>query len=154
MLYTSVAGQRRVRVHNLSLNVCSNVDELYSNCDVDVIMNLLLKQVVSQAKDSTPTATRDGLINRVVQMLAYFRQNYSKPSCPLDILLPGPCLLLPLNTNSLINCDAISGGQEMTVDDRVYYMFAVMSMHAGATQRYLYPSVIALLDPAQPQPVI
>jgi len=116
-------------------------------------MNSLLKQIVYKAKDSTPTATRDGLVKRVVKILAYFRENYSKPSCPQDIILPERWLLLPLYTNSLINCDAASGGQEMTVDDRVYYMFAVMSMHVGATQRYLYPSVIPLLDPTQTQQV-
>lgn len=152
-MHTSVSGQRRIRVHNLSLNVSSSIENLYFYCDEDVVMNFLLKQSVSQVKDSTPMNTQKRIIERAAQMLASYRRNCPSPSPVRDFKLPGSMPLLPLYVNSLLKCDALSGGQEMTVDDRVYHMITVMSMDVGATQRYLYSSVIPLLDPTHPQPV-
>jgi len=152
-LHTSVAGQRRLRVHNLSLNVSSNIEDLDFACDQDVVMNFLLKQSVSQAKDSTPKDTQKGIIERAAQILASYRRNFRGPSPVRDLKLPGSMPLFPVYTNSLLNCDAIRGGQEMTVDDRMHHMMAVMSMDVGATQRYLYPRVIPLFDTTHPQAV-
>lgn len=129
------------------------MDELYKKCDLDAIVNSLLKQVVSQAKYSAPTASRNGLVNRVADILAYYRKNREESSHPGQMLLPDRFLLMPLYTNSLLNSDAVSGGQEMTVDDRVYHMMAVMSMDVGASQRYLYPRIATILDPTRLRPV-
>lgn len=43
LLYTSVAGQRKLRVHNLSFNCCSQLAELYRCCELDTLTNYLLK---------------------------------------------------------------------------------------------------------------
>ena len=52
--------------------------------------------------------------------------------------------LLPLYVNSLINCDALSGGPDICVDDRTFNMFAVQTMSVGATLAYLYPRLVPL----------
>ena len=43
LLYTSCAGQRRLRIHNLSLNCCTQLADLYRNCETDTLMNYLAK---------------------------------------------------------------------------------------------------------------
>lgn len=44
ILYTSCSGQRRLMVHNLALNTCSQMAELFRNCELDTIMNVFLKE--------------------------------------------------------------------------------------------------------------
>lgn len=44
LLYTSCGGVRRLRVINLSLKTSPQLAELYRSCDLDAMMNFLLKQ--------------------------------------------------------------------------------------------------------------
>ena len=60
---------------------------------------------------------------------------------------------MPLYVNSLINCDALSGGPDIGVDDRTFNMFAVQTMSVGATLTYLYPRLVPLLDCNEDQPL-
>ena len=43
VLYTSVSGQRRLRIINLSLNCCAQMSDMYRNCETDTIINFLAK---------------------------------------------------------------------------------------------------------------
>lgn len=43
ILYTSVSGQRRLRVINLAFNVCTQLSDLFRNCELDVLINHLAK---------------------------------------------------------------------------------------------------------------
>ena len=46
LLYTSVSGQRRLRLHNINLSVCTQYADLYRSCETDVFMNYLAKKSV------------------------------------------------------------------------------------------------------------
>lgn len=43
MLYTTIGGQRRLRIHNLSLNCSSQLSELYKSCETDALINFFAK---------------------------------------------------------------------------------------------------------------
>lgn len=43
LLYTSVSGQRRLRVFNLSLNASTNMAEVYKSIDADAMLNIVAK---------------------------------------------------------------------------------------------------------------
>ncbi|KAG7261076.1 hypothetical protein CRUP_037322 [Coryphaenoides rupestris] len=43
VLYTSCGGQRRLRVHNMAVNCCSQLADLYRNCETDTIINFFSK---------------------------------------------------------------------------------------------------------------
>lgn len=43
MLFTSMTGQRRLRIHNLSLNVCSQMADLFKNVELDTLVNYISK---------------------------------------------------------------------------------------------------------------
>ncbi|CAL8275780.1 unnamed protein product [Boreogadus saida] len=43
LLYTTVGGQRRLRVHNLSLNCSSQLMELFKSCETDSLINFFAK---------------------------------------------------------------------------------------------------------------
>lgn len=43
LLYTTISGQRRLRIHNLSLNCSSQLSELYKSCETDSLINFFAK---------------------------------------------------------------------------------------------------------------
>lgn len=54
--------------------------------------------------------------------------------------------LLPLYINCLLNCDALSGGPDMTIDDRTFNMYFAQTSHVGTSLGYLYPRLIPLME--------
>jgi len=149
ILFTSPGGQRRLRIHNLSLSICTQMADLYRSCDLDTIMNLLMKQSITKSTDIAPKQIRDGLVNRGAQILACYRKNCASPSSPGQLILPECMKLLPLYISCLLNCDALSGGPDMTVDDRTFNMYFAQTSHVGASWGYLYPRLIPLLEQQQ-----
>jgi len=150
VLFTSPGGQRRLRIHNLSLSVCTQMADLYRSCDLDTIMNFLMKQSITKSTEIVPKQIRDSLINRGAQILACYRKNCASPSSPGQLILPECMKLLPLYINCLLNCDALSGGPDMTIDDRTFNMYYAQTSHVAASLGYLYPRLIPLMEMGSP----
>nr|XP_003707701.1 PREDICTED: protein transport protein Sec24C [Megachile rotundata] len=149
LLYTSCAGIRRLRIINFSLQTSSQMAELYRACDLDAIINYLSKQSVFKLIDSTPKTVKNSLITRCVNTLAAFRKHCASPSSVGQLILPECIKLLPLYINSLVKSDAISGGADMTIDDRSFVMQAVATMPISISVVYIYPRLLPLhnVDP-------
>merc|ERR1711963_808337 len=144
LLYTSCSGQRRLRICNLSLNVCDNMGELYRNCDLDTVVNFLAKQNVSKLTESNPKAMREELMQQCATILACYRKNCASPSSAGQLILPECMKLLPLYTNCLMKSDALSGGSDLGCDDRAFHMSCVSSMDVSSSLVYFYPRLLAL----------
>lgn len=43
VLYTTVGGQRRLRIHNLALSCSSRLADLYKSCETDALINFFAK---------------------------------------------------------------------------------------------------------------
>ena len=43
LLYTTVSGQRRLRIHNLALSTCSQLADLFRCCEMDTFTNYVAK---------------------------------------------------------------------------------------------------------------
>lgn len=43
MLYTTVGGQRRLRIHNLGLSCSAQLADLYKSCETDALINFFAK---------------------------------------------------------------------------------------------------------------
>lgn len=59
-----ISGQRRLRIHNLALNTCVQMADLYRNCELDTVVNYLAKQAISKSVETTPQTIREGLISK------------------------------------------------------------------------------------------
>merc|ERR1719210_2077618 len=156
LLYTSCSGQRRLRICNMSLNVCDNMGELYRNCDLDTVVNFLAKQNVSKLTESNPKAMREELMQQCATILACYRKNCASPSSAGQLILPECMKLLPLYTNCLMKSDALSGGSDLGCDDRAFHMSTVSSMDVASSLVYFYPRLIPihdLVDDEMPRPV-
>ncbi|KAK9309798.1 hypothetical protein QLX08_000620 [Tetragonisca angustula] len=146
LLYTSCSGIRRLRIINLSLKTSSQMAELYRACDLDAIINYFSKQSVFKLIESTPKTVKDNLISRCANILAAYRKHCASPSNAGQLILPECMKLLPLYINSLLKSDALSGGADMTIDDRSYIMQAVATMPISISVVFVYPRLLPLHD--------
>ena len=97
----------------------------------------------------TPKAVKDTLIHRSAQILACYRKHCTTPSSAGQLILPECLKLLPLYISCLIKNDAISGGSDMTLDDRSYVIQFILSMDLNMFVSYLYPRFLPIhtVDP-------
>lgn len=144
LLYTSVSGQRRLRIINQVLKTCSQMADLYRSCDLETIINFFSKQSVYKILDNNPKTVKDAIVQRSAQMLANYRKNCASPSSAGQLILPECMKLLPLYVNCLLKSDALSGGTDITIDDRSFCMMAVMTMDIDNSVNYFYPRLIPL----------
>ena len=61
-----------------------------------------------------------------------------------QLILPESMKLLPVYANNVLKSQALSGANDVTVDNRAYLMHLVNSMTVGATAAYFYPRLIPL----------
>ncbi|KAK6645175.1 hypothetical protein RUM43_001451 [Polyplax serrata] len=149
LLYTSCGGQRRLRILNLSLNICTQMADLYRTCDLDTLVNYFSKQGIFKLLESSPKQVKTDIMNRCANILACYRKNCANPSSVGQLILPECMKLLPLYVNTLLKSDAFSGGPDMTCDDRSFAMHCVMVMDLTVSVVYFYPRLISLhnIDP-------
>lgn len=57
-------GQRRLRLHNLALNTCMQMADLYRNCELDTIINFMAKQSISRSVETTPQDLKEAVVKR------------------------------------------------------------------------------------------
>uniref|UniRef100_U5EY34 Putative vesicle coat complex copii subunit sec24/subunit sfb2 n=1 Tax=Corethrella appendiculata TaxID=1370023 RepID=U5EY34_9DIPT len=146
LLYTSCGGQRRLRILNLCLKTCTQLADLFRSCDLDTLILFLAKQSLFKLLENSPKPIKDGLINRAAQILACYRKNCASPTSAGQLILPECMKLLPLYISCLLKNDAFSGGSDLTIDDRSYTIYFVMSLDLPTSVQYFYPRLIPIHD--------
>nr|XP_056704232.1 protein transport protein Sec24C [Euleptes europaea] len=144
VLYTSCAGQRRLRIHNLSLNCCTQLADLYRNCETDTLINFLAKFAYRGLLNNPVKTVRDTLINQCAQILACYRKNCASPSSAGQLILPECMKLLPVYLNCVLKSDVLQPGSEVTTDDRAYIRQLVTTMDVAETNVFFYPRLLPL----------
>lgn len=79
-------------------------------------------------------------------VFSYFfnRKHCASPSSAGQLILPECMKLLPLYVNCLLKSDALSGGSDMTVDERSFVMQACMTMDVPTSVYFFYPRLIPI----------
>ncbi|XP_038638606.1 protein transport protein Sec24C isoform X1 [Scyliorhinus canicula] len=142
LLYTSCSGQRRLRIHNLSLNCCTQLADLYRNCETDTLINYFVKLAYRSVLNNPTKTVRDTLINQSAQILACYRKNCASPSSAGQLILPECMKLLPVYLNCVLKSDVIQPGAEVSTDDRAYIRQLVTSMDVAETSVFFYPRLL------------
>lgn len=158
LLYTTLSGQRRLRIHNLSLNCSSQLPELYKSCETDSLINFFAKSAYRAILNQPIKNVREILVNQTAHILACYRKNCASPSPPSQLVLPDAMKVFPVYMNSLLKTAPLVASTELPTDDRAHQRLSVMGMSVEETQLLLYPRLIPLhdLDPgsdALPAPV-
>uniref|UniRef100_A0A8C0LDQ7 SEC24 homolog C, COPII coat complex component n=1 Tax=Canis lupus dingo TaxID=286419 RepID=A0A8C0LDQ7_CANLU len=150
LLYTSCAGQRRLRIHNLALNCCTQLADLYRNCETDTLINYMAKFAYRGVLNSPVKTVRDTLITQCAQILACYRKNCASPSSAGQLILPECMKLLPVYLNCVLKSDVLQPGAEVTTDDRAYVRQLVTSMDVAETNVFFYPRLLPLVATEPP----
>jgi protein transport protein SEC24 len=146
LLYTSLSGQRRIRIHNLSLSVSTQYSQMFSTCELDVLINYMAKLACRSVQVSTPKSIRENLISQVAHILAAYRKNCTNSPARGQFILPETLKLLPVFSNSILKSDAINGVQNVSTDERSWQMYRLMAMDIAQTFAYFYPRVLPVVS--------
>ena len=128
VLYTTNEGQRRIRVHNLSIPITTTISGCFRNADLDAIYSFLAKRAVSRMMKHTLNHVREAMITESVNMLYAYRKYCSTSASAVQLILPESLKLLPLYILSLIKSPALRS-QGIKSDERVVWMSAVMAFN-------------------------
>lgn len=146
VLFTSISGQRRLRIHNLSMNCCTQLADLFRNCELDSTINYMAKYAIRNVLNKNPRETREHIMNQTAQILACYRKNCASPSSAGQLILPECMKLLPVYANCVIKNDGIQGGQDISTDDRSYLMHLINSMDVKSSAAFFYPRLLPMHD--------
>ncbi|KAK0400261.1 hypothetical protein QR680_003427 [Steinernema hermaphroditum] len=120
---------------------CTDYNQLYRVADQDSLVTYLLKTSLKALKDKNPKEMQGDLRQRCAQILATYREKCSDTAPIGQLILPECLKLLPLYVNCILRHEALSGGAELTVDDRAWQMQLVESCRVQEALELLYPRV-------------
>jgi protein transport protein SEC24 len=146
LLYTTHAGERRIRVHTLSLPITGVLSNIFRYSDLDAIINLSLKQAVRQIfVTSTPAQTKKDLAQACIDSLFVYRKFCAKSATSSgQLILPEPLKLLPLTTLGLIKHGLFQSG--LLADERCWSSAFVTSMPISVSIPFVVPRMYSLLN--------
>ncbi|XP_036402528.1 protein transport protein Sec24C-like isoform X2 [Megalops cyprinoides] len=144
VLYTSCSGQRRLRIHNLAVNCCTQLADLYRNCETDTLINFFAKSAYRSVLSHPTKTVRDSLVNQCAQILACYRKNCASPSSAGQLILPECMKLLPVYLNCVLKSDVLHPGADVSLDDRAYLRQLVGCMDVAETHVFFYPRLLPL----------
>ncbi|CAF3776387.1 unnamed protein product [Rotaria sp. Silwood1] len=140
LLYTSSKGERRIRVHTLSLPVSSNLTEICSNADQEAIVSLVAKMAADRSITSSIQEARDAMSNVACDILkACLSNNLSNRA--FSLLVPYSLRLIPLYMLSMIKSTAFRAGSAPRLDDRAYYLDLCKTLPTQYLMQILYPDL-------------
>ncbi|KAK1175018.1 protein transport protein Sec24D-like [Acipenser oxyrinchus oxyrinchus] len=142
LLYTTVGGQRRLRIHNLGLNCSSQLADLYKSCETDALINFFAKTAYRAMLNQPLKTVREILVNQTAHMLACYRKHCASPSSASQLILPDAMKIFPVYMNCLMKSYPLVGTPEISIDERAYQRQLVMSMDVADSQAFFYPRLI------------
>lgn len=144
VLYTTVGGQRRLRIHNLALNCSSQLADLYKSCETDALVNFFAKSAFKAVLQQPLKLVREALVNQTAHMLACYRKNCASPSAASQLILPDSMKVLPVYMNSLLKSCVLLGRPDVPVDERAFQRQLVLTMGVADSQLFFYPKLLPL----------
>lgn len=149
MIYTSMCGERRVRVHNLALSTCASMQDLYKSACCDTLVNVLVRDTIEKMRTGNlaPKKAKEQLTARVVKILHAYRKHCAsdnQAASPSQLILPEGLKLLPVYLCGALKCDAIDGGPEMFPDDKVLSQMSLLGALPSQSQVTIYPRMYSV----------
>ncbi|KAF4370869.1 hypothetical protein G4B88_012669 [Cannabis sativa] len=144
LLYTTVYGQRRIRVTTLSLPCTNMLSYLFRAADLDSQFTCFLKQAANEIPFNPLSRVREQVTNLCINSLLAYRKFCATPSSSGQLILPEALKLLPLYTLALIKSTGLRNDGRM--DDRSYWINYVSSISTPLAIPLVYPRMIAIHD--------
>ncbi|KAL5206892.1 hypothetical protein ABZP36_035101 [Zizania latifolia] len=144
LLYTTVYGQRRIRVINLSLLCTNMLSNLFRYADLETQFTYVVKQAANAIPSTPLSQVRDQVTSTCINILQSYRKHCASVSSSGQLILPEALKLLPLYTLALIK--SVGLRTEGRLDDRSYWVSLVSSVSVLLAIPLVFPRMIALRD--------
>eukprot|EP01147_Barroeca_monosierra_P001941 gene1940-5030_t len=147
LLYTNTLGERRIRVHTLSVKTASQLAEIFRSGDIDALVCTMAKMSTQDAYKSPLATLRTNMNNLTVGILASYRKHCaSSKTASGELVLPESLKLLPVYANSMARSPAFRRGTDVSADERVENLHHVLTRPAWSLIPYFYPRLYPLHD--------
>ena len=147
LLYTTGAGQRRVRVLTIGLQTTEAMASVYRYADLDATANVLMRQAVALTLSKNLHLVRESVVTACVNILYNYRKMVASPQTAAgQLVLPESFKLLPLYGLSLTKNGIMRPGTEVRADERAYLMAMATRMAIPASVAFIYPRLFPLLE--------
>ncbi|XP_052179590.1 protein transport protein Sec24-like At4g32640 [Diospyros lotus] len=144
LLYTTVYGQRRIRVSTLSLPCTSLLSNLFRTADLDTQFTCFLKQAASEVPSTPLLQVREQVTNLCINILHSYRKFCATVSSTGQLILPEALKLLPLYTLALLKSTGLR--TDGRIDDRSFWINYVSSLSTPLAIPLVYPRMISIHD--------
>ena len=145
LLYTNALGERRIRVHSISVPVTTAIANVFRHADLDAIVNLSLKQAVSQIYNrSTPEQAQKALTQACMDSMFIYRKFCAASTSAGQLILPEPLKLLPLCTVGLIKHPIFQAG--LSADERMFLHSYCTSLPTNVACPFVAPRLFNISD--------
>ncbi|KAM6984005.1 protein transport protein Sec24A isoform 2-T2 [Tautogolabrus adspersus] len=145
LLYTSSKGERRIRVHTLSLPVVNSLSDIFAGADVQAISGLLACMAVDRSVTASLSDARDAMTNASIDSLSSYRQSVLTIQQP-GLLAPACLRLFPLFILALLKQKAFRTGTSTRLDDRVFAMCQLKYQPLAYSLLMIHPSLYRIDD--------
>lgn len=144
LLYTTVYGERRIRVSTLSLPCTSMLSNLFRSADLDTQFTCFLKQAANEIPISPLSQVRERVTNLCVAVLFSYRKFCATVSSAGQLILPEALKLLPLYTLALVK--SVGLRNEGRIDDRSFWINYVSFLSTHLAIPLVYPRMMSVHD--------
>ncbi|KAI4313465.1 hypothetical protein L6164_026446 [Bauhinia variegata] len=144
LLYTTLYGQRRIRVITLSLPVTSMLSNLFRAADLDAQFCCFLKQAAIEIPSRPLPLVREQVTNLCINALFAYRKFCATVSSSGQLILPEALKLLPLYTLALTRSTGLR--TEGNIDERSFWINYVSSLSTHLAIPLVYPRLLPIHD--------
>jgi len=148
LLYTASCGERRIRVHTMSVPIVGDLPEMYKAMDCGAMACMLGKLGVEKSYTDRLDDTRQALQQRTINFFHTFRKMHSVQHRPPNkMMLPDSGRMLPLWTLGLTKVSALRGSaRDVSADERIVVGFEMMAASVQQMAKLMYPSLYPVFD--------
>lgn len=147
LLYTTTKGERRIRVHTLSLPVTSKISDVYTYADQEAIVCALSKLAVDRTLMSSLGDAREALTNACIDFIKVYKNDVNdQRSASSGLIAPYQLRLIPLYILALLKNNSFKLGSGVPLDLRVFSLLEFKWQPMLPSLSKIYPKVYSVLQ--------
>ncbi|XP_037536127.1 protein transport protein Sec24C [Nematolebias whitei] len=141
--YSSLTGERRTRVHTLTLRCSPHLQDTFRNYQAQTLLTFYCKKMYCAVLERPLQELREELQTDVTEALASYRKHCCSSSASAgQLVLPRFLRALPVYINSLRKSEVLLPGLRSSVHQRLQQRCQVLGLDTCSTVRHFYPQLL------------